>query len=421
MPRVFLNGCFDLLHFGHVNALRQAKQYKFGPGDNTDDRKVPTVVAGIHSNAEIRRVKGGAFINSEEEKERLLLACRWVDEVSHDVPYGVIRAEDFGCDFVVHGDDEVFLKSENCDMYGDAKAKGNFRYIRRTEGISTTLMIERFFAMGETEQEKTLPTDEDEGGNGAASVEYLNASAQRIALFCHERLLDQGGVGNSPASVLSRPRTRTVFIQGYWDLLHCGYLDILQEIRRRESENLDRGGTLCLICGVLRERVAASPGGQFGEQLANGNINQNENQHSVEEYARKNQSTTGVSTTAHHTTNAGTASSPATTIFQSVHERGLMLLSLRTVDDVIFDVQKGFSQKFRKALGIDVTYAVSSHFDFDARDCGQADVVLDGCGIDSTRTILERFVCHREEFVERRKVKVEPEMAVKGEKTLSAA
>merc|ERR1712194_918129 len=130
------------------------------------------VVAGIHSNAEIKRVKGGAFLTSEVEKERLLMASKFVDELVHDVPYGEIHPDpltllttrtlpsqdlpyDFQCngelvprqiDVVLHGDDEIILSDGKTDMYGRAKRDGKFRYVRRTEGISTTLLIHRLLS-----------------------------------------------------------------------------------------------------------------------------------------------------------------------------------------------------------------------------------------------------------------------------------
>ncbi len=191
--RCFINGCFDLLHIGHLNALRQVKHFslarllsdspdKCESSDDSIRKPAIHVVAGIHANEEIRRVKGGAFMNSEQEKERLLKACRFVDEVIHDIPYGVIKPEVYGCDFVMHGDDEIMLDwsvlrdadaeeyfrfcekeksagdvnlhqsnlvgsldsplesnlESKVDMYWHAKHHGKFRYIRRTEGISTT-------------------------------------------------------------------------------------------------------------------------------------------------------------------------------------------------------------------------------------------------------------------------------------------
>ena len=65
-PRCFMNGGYDFAHLGHFNALRQVWE--------AARSKNGVVIAGIHSNAEIRRIKGGAFMNSEEEKERLLLS-----------------------------------------------------------------------------------------------------------------------------------------------------------------------------------------------------------------------------------------------------------------------------------------------------------------------------------------------------------
>lgn len=228
----------------------------------------------------------------------------------------------------------------------------------------------------------------------------MNASAQRIALFCRDRPQQtaEGDAsvlgGTSPelenGKMVNAPERRTVFIQGYWDLLHCGYLDLLEEIRRRETAEFPNA-QLFLICGVLHERDEAVRA---------------QNANEIREDAAKYKISSAFS---------------GHTIFQSVHERGLMLLSLRLVDDVIFDVQNAFTTKFKTALGIQRCYAVSNHFDFDAQDCDSADVVLNGEGVDSTRTILGRFVDNKLQFIERRKAKIEPELAVKGEKTVSVA
>lgn len=85
--RHLLTGCYELLHFGHLNALRQVKQ----SGPNVH------VVAGIHSNEEILKVKGGVCILTESEKERTLMACKFVDEVAHDIKYGTVRPEEVDC------------------------------------------------------------------------------------------------------------------------------------------------------------------------------------------------------------------------------------------------------------------------------------------------------------------------------------
>jgi ethanolamine-phosphate cytidylyltransferase len=52
--RVWADGCFDMAHFGHANALRQAKLM----GD--------VLVVGVHSDAEIKRNKGPPVMNEGE-------------------------------------------------------------------------------------------------------------------------------------------------------------------------------------------------------------------------------------------------------------------------------------------------------------------------------------------------------------------
>jgi ethanolamine-phosphate cytidylyltransferase len=99
---------------------------------------VVRVVAGIHPNSEIRRVKQGSFLNSEAEKERILRACKFVDEVLHGVPYLPMEVKEFKhVDFWMHGDDEVIVKGTGKNLYEGPKVTGRFRYIRRTEGISS--------------------------------------------------------------------------------------------------------------------------------------------------------------------------------------------------------------------------------------------------------------------------------------------
>jgi len=49
---------------------------------------------------------------------------------------------------------------------------------------------------------------------------------------------------------------------------------------------------------------------------------------------------------------------------QTVEERALTLLSLRIVDDVVFDVQNNIDADFCCALGIDIVFEVLNHIDF---------------------------------------------------------
>jgi len=80
---VFTNGCFDLLHPGHVDYLEQARAL----GDR--------LVVGLNDDASVRRLKGPSRpINPLRDRARMLAALRSVDLVvpfDEDTPLQLIR------------------------------------------------------------------------------------------------------------------------------------------------------------------------------------------------------------------------------------------------------------------------------------------------------------------------------------------
>lgn len=103
--RVWADGCFDMVHFGHANALRQAKQM----GDK--------LVVGVHCDEEIKKNKGPPVF-TEQERYRMVRAIKWVDEVVEDAPYATQLdvLDQYDCDFCVHGDD-ITLTADGSDSY----------------------------------------------------------------------------------------------------------------------------------------------------------------------------------------------------------------------------------------------------------------------------------------------------------------
>ena len=81
---VFTNGCFDVLHFGHVHYLLEARKL----GD--------ILVVGLNSDDSVRRLKGPARpINGEKERAFVLAALGCVDYVvlfEEDTPENLIKA-----------------------------------------------------------------------------------------------------------------------------------------------------------------------------------------------------------------------------------------------------------------------------------------------------------------------------------------
>eukprot|EP01031_Cornospumella_fuschlensis_P038654 gene38654-46989_t len=72
--RIWMDGAFDMMHYGHMNAFRQA-------------RALGTyLIAGVNSDETITQCKGKP-ICSEAERLETVRGCKWVDEVVEGVPY----------------------------------------------------------------------------------------------------------------------------------------------------------------------------------------------------------------------------------------------------------------------------------------------------------------------------------------------
>ena len=70
MKVVFTNGCFDILHRGHVELLSFCKQIG------------GKVIVGINSDASVKRLKGESRpFNSQGDRKFMLESCKYVDEV----------------------------------------------------------------------------------------------------------------------------------------------------------------------------------------------------------------------------------------------------------------------------------------------------------------------------------------------------
>ena len=74
--RGYVDGCFDLCHSGHFNAIRQAAN------------QVHTLVIGPNSDEEIRAQKGPTILNGAERAE-IMRAVKFGNEVVPETPYEV--------------------------------------------------------------------------------------------------------------------------------------------------------------------------------------------------------------------------------------------------------------------------------------------------------------------------------------------
>lgn len=76
---VWVNGCFDILHVGHIKLLEYAKYYK-----DSDYIKGETNIlyVGIDSDKRVKELKGGSRpINNEKDRKKILQSLKFVDKV----------------------------------------------------------------------------------------------------------------------------------------------------------------------------------------------------------------------------------------------------------------------------------------------------------------------------------------------------
>jgi len=127
---VFTNGCFDLLHVGHVRCLAAAKQC----GD--------VLVVGLNSDESVRRLKGpGRPIVPERWRSEVLDALACVDFVilfDEDTPSRLVA--DIVPDVLVKGGD--YKVEEIAGAKEVIAAGGKVVTIPLTDGISTTGLVE---------------------------------------------------------------------------------------------------------------------------------------------------------------------------------------------------------------------------------------------------------------------------------------
>ncbi len=124
MKKIITYGTYDLLHVGHVNMLRRAREL----GDY--------LVVAVSSD-EFNELKGKTTYFKLEDRVAILNAIQYVDEVivENDWEQKIADVKELGIDTFVIGDDwegEFDFLSEYC----------NVLYLSRTDGISTTLIKE---------------------------------------------------------------------------------------------------------------------------------------------------------------------------------------------------------------------------------------------------------------------------------------
>lgn len=128
---VFTNGCFDLLHVGHIRYLQQARAL----GE--------CLIVGINSDASVRKLKGpNRPVQNENDRAEILAALGCVDfTVIFDEETPAKLIQNVKPDILVKGGDwkiEQIVGADFVQSYGGVVMSLNF-----IEGRSTSKIIER--------------------------------------------------------------------------------------------------------------------------------------------------------------------------------------------------------------------------------------------------------------------------------------
>lgn len=128
---VFSNGCFDILHAGHVDYLEKARE------------KGDFLVVALNTDASVRRIKGkDRPVNNQDSRARVLAGLGCINMVilfDENTPYDLIKI--INPDILVKGKDYDLSNIVGADIV--LQNGGKVETIELTEGLSTTSVIDK--------------------------------------------------------------------------------------------------------------------------------------------------------------------------------------------------------------------------------------------------------------------------------------
>jgi ethanolamine-phosphate cytidylyltransferase len=205
--RIFMEGAFDMMHFGHMNAFRLGRSL----GTH--------LVVGINSDESITECKAPPLMN-HQDRLAMVQSCKFVDEVIPCTPYVMNKEyvdwilEAYKIDYIVHGDDPCIVDGK--DVYETAKQAGKFRTIPRTEGVSTTDIVGRMLQLTKPQPKQHQPSE-----------------GQQSVVDNREGVLPPNICLGSQSKFLT-----TTKLLKTWDMFHPGHVAILELAKKVNSIQL---------------------------------------------------------------------------------------------------------------------------------------------------------------------------------------
>lgn len=219
--RIWMDGAFDMMHYGHMNAFRLGRSL----GTH--------LIVGVNSDETITACKGEPITNDAERYDTVR-ACKWVDQVVTGVPY-IMNEEyllhvidKYKIDYVVHGDDPCVVDGK--DVYESARKLGKYLTIPRTEGISTTDIVGRMLLMTRSHHSPSFDGSSSSSSQSpdsklaSRSTAYYKPMSQFLTTSSKIRIF---GAGVKPPSNTDR----VVYVAGSWDMFTACHVKTLEKAR----------------------------------------------------------------------------------------------------------------------------------------------------------------------------------------------
>lgn len=178
--RIYSDGVFDCFHYGHARLFQKIKKMF----------KHVHLIIGVCLDTDIIQAKGMPIMNDQERRESVS-HCKWVDEVVEGPWLITIDYLDkIGAHYIAH-DPEPYKYKDIPDVYGIFKEKKRFIATTRTDGISTTDIINKVVSHHEEYIERALKKNTNINTLNLESVSYIKYKSldvmNKVNCFIHEK------------------------------------------------------------------------------------------------------------------------------------------------------------------------------------------------------------------------------------------
>lgn len=197
----FIDGCFDLFHYGHVNAIIQSKT------------ECTSLRLATHNNEEIYKAKNCYPIYSFKNRLRILNECKFIDILdSESTPYDttIDILKDKECDMFFHAEDGI-------DKYPllDINLSNKLFIFNRTIGISTSNILSRLLEYKLNNKIEII--------NNKESKEYLNNLYNKIQNLDKELY----------KVVETNNNSNYILLKCDWDLFNENHIELIYNIKKK--------------------------------------------------------------------------------------------------------------------------------------------------------------------------------------------